>query len=351
MGRNHILPNLENSSFADLKSGMRSSASRQEYKRLHTISMFYQGIDYDLIVKLSYVSLRSVQKWIRAFNARGIDGLLDRKKETVGRPKKIKSELSQKIRQAVDDPQSIGYEHVTCVKIHGYLSTQGYDELKYHDVWREVRRQGFVRKYPRSYPEPRDEQKWLEDRENYIEKQQKWQKDDKVELWFLDESGFTGDPRPRQTWAKKGTKTKIGYRGTHIRRSVIGAVCPKTGQFYSHIWNGVDTKVFQKFLDDMATQIPKKEGITQIICLDNASWHIAKKLNWHHFTPCFQPAYSPDLNPIETLWRVMKENFFASFIAKNSEQLIDKIQYAINYYLKNPQNIKSTCSTKCFKRT
>jgi len=41
------------------------------------------------------------------------------------------------------------------------------------------------------------------------------------------------------------------------------------------------------------------------------------------------PPYSPDLNPIERLWLLLKAEWFADFFAKNREQLIDRIDQAL----------------------
>jgi hypothetical protein len=37
-----------------------------------------------------------------------------------------------------------------------------------------------------------------------------------------DESGFEGDPRPRNRWDKKGSKTRVTQNGGHLRMNVIG---------------------------------------------------------------------------------------------------------------------------------
>jgi hypothetical protein len=60
----------------------------------------------------------------------------------------------------------------------------------------------------------------------------------------------------------------------------------------------VDTDVFQFFLDEMAKAVPKKQRVRQLLILDNASWHKAARLHWHHFEPKVLPGNSPDLNPI-----------------------------------------------------
>ena len=72
-------------------------------------------------------------------------------------------------------------------------------------------------------------------------------------------------------------------------------------------------------------------GLTQttnrqiLLVLDNASWHKPKRLNWHHIKPLYLPPYSPDLNPIEILWKVLKDRFFSDWYAKTLEQLEQRV--------------------------
>ena len=43
--------------------------------------------------------------------------------------------------------------------------------------------------------------------------------------------------------------------------------------------------------------------------LDGAGWHTAKDLRWPgQVTPLPLPAYSPDLMPVEALWRWLRED-------------------------------------------
>jgi hypothetical protein len=62
----------------------------------------------------------------------------------------------------------------------------------------------------------------------------------------------------------------VPYLGDHIRQNVIGAVAPQSGGLFSLVVDGVDTEVFQLFLDEMASAIPNKDGVRQILIVDNA---------------------------------------------------------------------------------
>ena len=75
-------------------------------------------------------------------------------------------------------------------------------------------------------PEPRDQDNWEEDRERFAHQMSEWLSDPLVELWFSDESGIEGDPRPRKCGAIKGSKPTITYAGSHLRRNLVGPVRP-----------------------------------------------------------------------------------------------------------------------------
>jgi transposase len=53
---------------------------------------------------------------------------------------------------------------------------------------------------------------------------------------------------------------------------------------------------------------------TNILIVDNATWHRRKSTNWHRWQPKYLPPYSPDLNPIERIWLTMKARWFNTSI-------------------------------------
>ena len=78
------------------------------------------------------------------------------------------------------------------------------------------------------------------------------------------------------------------HNGDHIRLSILGAVCPRSGEFFALEASHCDTDIFQVFLDEAAKSItPTRKR--NILILDNASWHKRKSLNWHFFEPLYLP--------------------------------------------------------------
>ena len=164
-----------------------------------------------------------------------------------------------------------------------------------------------------------------------------------TDIWFLDESGFEGESRSRRRWDKKGRKTKVIKNGDHIRMSVIGMVCPRTGEFFALEVSHVDTEVFQVFLNEVKKGIkPKRKH--NVIIMDNASWHKRSSLDFHGYEPKYLPPYSPDLNPIERIWLLMKQRWFNNVHCKNHDQLIDHLTKSLLDVINDPEQVKKTAS-------
>ena len=145
---------------------------------------------------------------------------------------------------------------------------------------------------------------------------------------------------PRRIWAKKGSKPIFYYQGEHIRCNALGAVCPSSGDFTALLMPRADTEIFQMFLDYLNKEIKDKK-----ICLvmDNASWHKAETLNWGNITPIYLPPYSPDFNPIEELWKVIKDRLFDIYPSRTFEQHFDKLQDVMRQLFNNKNEVKSIC--------
>ena len=127
-----------------------------------------------------------------------------------------------------------------------------------------------------------------------------------------------------------------------MRRTVIGAVQPDSGKFFSAMFCHCNTDVFQVWLNEFALDHPPEEGKQDIVILDNASWHKVKRLNWHHFTPMYLPAYSPDLNPIERLWKSLKDQWFTDFYTRDGAELEERVLTALSAMHEKPVSVAKT---------
>ncbi len=282
---------------------------------------------------------RTLRRYVAAFNAQGIDGLVDRLHP--GRPAIIAEEQKEYFETIIADPSQADETHWTAKKFHGWLAENTETEVSYRTVVRLFHERGFTLKVPRPWPDRQDEKQRIA----FCEKVDRLMGDGDVELWFQDETGIEGDPRPRRRWAKKGSKPRVTKNGDHLRINVCGMVCPRTGEAFLLEFSHSDAEVFQMFLDE-ANKDLKPERARQILILDNASWHKSKQLRWGRFEPMFLPPYSPDLNPIERLWLVIKAKWFADFVAKDRDALTERVDKALNWALERKPLNQQTCAIR-----
>ena len=210
---------------------------------------------------------------------------------------------------------------------------------------RYLHEHNYARRIPRRMPEPPDRDDWEKQREIFGGELITLLQDPACDVFFGDEAGFEGDPRPRAKWVKRGSRPTQGYFGGHVRQNVVGAVNPATGHLVSLIVPHCDTQVFQLFLDTMAQEAPASPGRKVMLVLDNASWHKTKSLQWRHIEPVYLPPYSPDFNPIERLWQHLKGHYLAGYITKDGNELNDKLSNSIRALLDRPETIRSVCKT------
>lgn len=334
-------PDGENATLDELRVAMDAAPNKRSYIRLNAIRSLLLGVPRATLCQQFCRTDRMLRLWIEMYNRGGIDALITRPKP--GRPRKVKLErLRDLLVPVLENPAHAGQVHWTGVKLHGFLQEQLQMQLGYSTTVRWLHELNYHLRVPQPWPQRQNE----EERKAFLQELRSLTADSSVELWFSDECGVEGDPRPRRRWVQPGKRRTVPYLGDHIRQNVIGAVAPQSGQFFSIIVDGVDTDVFQVFLDQMACAIAPKPGVRQILIVDNASWHKASRLNWHHFEPKFLPGYSPDFNPIERLWLRLKADWFWDFFARTPQELSDRLCAALKSFIDDPKKTASNCSIR-----
>jgi transposase len=334
-------PNPENACVEELRVAMDAAPNRRSFVRLAAMRLLLLGVPRATVCATFFRTDRMVRLWIELFNRGGIDGL--RTRRASGLPRKAKLERVRDLLVPVlANPAQAGQVHWTGVKLHGYLQEQLQIELGYRTTIRWLHELDYHLRVPRPWPERQNE---LE-RKAFKAKLEPLLEDQQVQLWFVDESGVEGDPRPRRRWSQPGQPRTVPYLGDHIRLNVMGAVCPAEGRLFSLVVDGVDTDVFQFYLDQMAQAVPKEPGKRQLLVMDNASWHKASRLDWHHFEPLYLPAYSPDFNPIERLWLRLKADWFWDFIAHTEQELSDRLCLALRSFINDSPKTTSVCAVR-----
>ncbi|MBF0467259.1 MAG: IS630 family transposase [Nitrospirae bacterium] len=316
---------------------MKATPRKQNFIRMFAIYQLSRKFSFEAIAESNLITYKTLNNWINRFNKQGIDGLID--KTSSGRPRHIDEEKSKRYCHLIDNPKEAGETHWTAKKFHGYLSEHLNHEVGYTTVLRWLKDNNYRLKVPRPWPDVQDE----EARNAFVKRLQSYLNDGNIDIWYGDEMGVDGDPRPRRRWAQIGEKITVPHNGGHIRANVTGIVCPRTGEFYALEFSHSDSVIFQTFLD-YANKDLKPERKRNILILDNASWHKNKTLNWGNFEPIYLPPYSPDLNPIERLWLLIKAEWFTDFIAKTHAELIERLDKALCWAADRTAKNQITCS-------
>lgn len=319
------------------------------YRRLNAMHLLLIGVSYEHVLRNCGRTDRCLRLWIERYNETGIDGLIYRPRP--GRPRKVEPDTVRcEILPLVDDPGQAGQLHWTAVKLSGWLREHRDYEISYRTLVRYLHEQDYARRIPRPVPEPPDREAWARQREECAARLAALLDDPCAVVFFGDEAGFEGDPRPRHRWVKRGSRPTQGYYGGHVRRNVVAAVEPASGRLSSLVVAHCNTEVFQVFLDTMAEEIPPEPGKQVHLVLDNAGWHKSARLDWHHIRPFYLSPYSPDFNAIERLWQQLKGGPMAGYLTNDGAALTDKLLESLKGLLDNPILIRSVCSLPSLNR-
>jgi transposase len=109
----------------------------------------------------------------------------------------------------------------------------------------------------------------------------------------------------RRKLTRNGIKPQVQVLWDFTYLWVYGAVEPLTGEGFFYEFTHLDTVCFEKFLELFASKYPRDLHIIQV---DNGGFHNSLNLSIpENVILLFQPAYSPEVNPIERLWGYIKE--------------------------------------------
>lgn len=341
MAVRRIAPNFENGSVEALQAAEKNAGSNRAGRRLQALRLLFQGRTYEDVRAISDVASRTLSRWIKRFNDYGIDGLTH-DRERPGRPTKIPPDKHEAFKELLRNPHQIGRDYWSARVLHGYLAREWQIQMGYSTVCASMHAAGFDLKSTQPWPGMRQDPL---QRAAYLEALKTLMHNDAVELWYGDETGIEGDPKPRRRWAEKGVKTTVPYTGDHIRENVIGAVCPATGELFCHVVPWVDSEWFGLFIKGLAdiTRERHRAGKRIVLILDNASWHKVKSLPLEHIEVVYLPAYSPDFNPIEHLWLVLKTWWFNNHHCNTHEALAQRLDLALKSFFDSPDIVRSIC--------
>ena len=150
----------------------------------------------------------------------------------------------------------------------------------------------------------------------------------------FDEAAFRLVPVYRKRWFFKGEKPRAIFWWCNKKLNVFGALIDGQELFYD-FFDAQNSITFKAFLSRLFETLD--ENKKYVFILDNASWHktdvIKKYLAKNENVKVeYLPPYSPELNPIETIWKITRANETNSRFYENLDVLQEALE---NYWTKN----------------
>jgi putative transposase len=135
--------------------------------------------------------------------------------------------------------------------------------------------------------------------------------DKEVEVWFQDEARLGQQGTLTTTWARKGSRPRAVKQTEYQWVYLSAAVNPETGQALGLITPDMNTLV----MNDLLTNLSQMLGSDRhaVLVWDNAGFHTSNSLDVpDNITLLPLPPYAPELNPIERVWRYLRNNHLSN---------------------------------------
>jgi transposase len=282
-----------------------------EIKRLLALLSFTGGQFIEDIAEILQISMETIRQTIYRYLLGGAAEI--RTKSRPGRPAKTTKTQQKKLGEWIEmGPEKMGFpgfcwrtpmiQHLILKKFGVFYSARYLSEL--------LKNMGFSYQKATFVADKRDEEK----RKEWLEK--KWPKilelaeKKDAHIFFGDESSFPQWGSLSYTWAKKGHQPVVKTSGSRKGYKVFGLIEYFTGKFLAKGHEGkLNTETYQTFLKEVMNKTRKHIILIQ----DNVPYHTSEEMQVFFYeyrdriTVYQLPVYSPDYNPIEKLWKKVKE--------------------------------------------
>ena len=134
-------------------------------------------------------------------------------------------------------------------------------------------------------------------------------------------------------------RPKVARQVVRESSYVYAAVAPEQGLMTSLILPSANTAMMNLFLAQVAEDFADYFIVMQV---DQAGWHRAKDLQIpENIRLIFQPAYSPEVNPVEHLWEELREKYLHNRIFSSLEELLEVLCQALTELTEDKQRLRS----------
>ncbi len=291
-----------------LESRHKSSSDSRECDRIKVVLLRSEGWSYSLIAQALRIDKTTVKRHFDDYQSQ----------------EKLKPENGGSVSRLTPEQTEFLIAHLTKFtfahthQIVSYIDETFGVKFTVAGLNKWLHRNGFSYKKPKGVPHKFDEQKQAEFKEKY--ETLKAEKPDNEPIVFMDAVHPTMATKLSYGWIKRGEDKLINTTGSRTRLNIIGGIqLGKLAETVTAQYERVNQESVVDFLVKLKAQHSKAERIHLI--LDGAAYHragsVKEKAKELKIELNYLPPYSPNLNPIERLWKVMNEHvrnneYFAS---------------------------------------
>ena len=147
-------------------------------------------------------------------------------------------------------------------------------------------------------------------------------------------------------WAPKGQQPRMLSPSCRDKVGFFGALDLKTGRLLTREAPTFNAETFGDFVRYL---LHSTHGKIYLI-LDNARWHKAKALkelfstNRDRIVRIFLPPYSPELNPVERVWRIIRRQVTHNRYFQSNEDLKASLKSSFSKWEQPNSTLKTLCA-------
>lgn len=332
-----------------LRALIRVERHPKVVRRLILVLMAKEGHPVDAICSIVCLAERQIFNWLLRYNTHGIDGLRD--KPGRGRRPRLSPEQATRLEARIqagptDDDPVVAFRGPDVQDIlrdefgvDAHLSTV-YDWM--HEAEFEPLRPRPV--HPEDEPDARRHFREVTLPEAVACAKEK-HPDKKIEVWTEDEARVGQKGRLTWVWAKKGSAPEAAKQTGYESVWVTGAVCPETGEVEAMMSDRMNTGEMNDYLERLSEKVGEKRHAV-LVC-DQAGFHTAKALKVPgNISVVLLPPRSPQLNPVEKLWQVLRDRQWSFRVCENKAEVERMAAEGWCKICLNRERIRSICGYK-----
>ena len=166
--------------------------------------------------------------------------------------------------------------------------------------------------------------------------------DERLDLWSLDECHFQQHGTRCRMWVPPEDKDPVvQHAPTRKSLALFGAVNFRTGQLLTMFCPVFDADTFEVFLRQLTRH--RRRRFFTVLVLDNAAYHHAADASSTSYRLDFLPPYSPDLNPIERVWKLLRRLATHNEYFATLDDLVVAAQRQILQFQRPNETLRTLC--------